>query len=144
MIVGEQDAPLLGQSRNLAEAIPGAELAVIPDAGHSPQFENTDAWWKALSGLPRVTAERRGPRMTEVKGHGGDLALAALANHGIDKLFTLSGGHIFPFYDAAVKGTTGDWRIVDVRHEQTATFAAEATAKLTRRPASPCSPPVRV
>jgi pimeloyl-ACP methyl ester carboxylesterase len=49
VIVGEQDVALLSQSRNLAEAIPGAELAVIPDAGHSPQFENTDAWWKALS-----------------------------------------------------------------------------------------------
>jgi pimeloyl-ACP methyl ester carboxylesterase len=49
VIVGEQDTPLLGQSRNLAEAIPGAQLAVIADAGHSPQFENTDVWWKALT-----------------------------------------------------------------------------------------------
>src|SRR3954451_8176362 len=49
-------------------------------------------------------------------------------------MFTLSGGHIFPFYDAVAKGTFDDWRIIDVRHEQTATFAAEATAKLTRRP----------
>jgi acetolactate synthase-1/2/3 large subunit len=72
--------------------------------------------------------------MSERSGHGGELALAALANHGVRELFTLSGGHIFPFYDAAVKGTTGEWRLVDVRHEQTATFAAEATAKLTRRP----------
>jgi acetolactate synthase-1/2/3 large subunit len=71
--------------------------------------------------------------MTEVNGHGGELALAALANYGVRELFTLSGGHIFPFYDAAVKGTTGEWRLIDVRHEQTATFAAEATAKLTRR-----------
>jgi pimeloyl-ACP methyl ester carboxylesterase len=57
VLVGEQDAPLLRQSRNMAEAIPGAELAVLPDAGHSPQFENTDAWWKALtdflSSVPR-------------------------------------------------------------------------------------------
>jgi pimeloyl-ACP methyl ester carboxylesterase len=49
VIVGEQDAPLLGQSRNMAEAVPGAQLAVITDAGHSPQFENTEAWWKALT-----------------------------------------------------------------------------------------------
>jgi pimeloyl-ACP methyl ester carboxylesterase len=49
VLVGEQDTPLLGQSRNMAEAIPGAELAVLPDAGHSPQFENTDAWWKSLT-----------------------------------------------------------------------------------------------
>ena len=31
-------------------------------------------------------------------------------------------------------------RLLDVRHEQTAVFAAEATARLTRRPAWPCSP----
>jgi len=46
-------------------------------------------------------------------------------------MFTLSGGHVFPVYDGAV---TADppMRIVDVRHEQTAVFAAEATARLTR------------
>ena len=70
--------------------------------------------------------------MALVSGHGGDLALAALRPYGVDTLFTLSGGHIFPLYDAAVK--TGDVRILDVRHEQTATFAAEGVAKLTRRP----------
>jgi len=38
-------------------AIPNAELTVIPDAGHSPQFENPDAWWAALSTfLARVDA----------------------------------------------------------------------------------------
>ena len=73
--------------------------------------------------------------MSERKqGHGGELALAALAGYGVREMFTLSGGHIFPFYDAVVKGANNDWRIIDVRHEQTATFAAEATAKLTRRP----------
>ena len=72
--------------------------------------------------------------MNTVTGHGGELALAVLHRYGVRELFTLSGGHIFPFYDAAVNGEAGGWRIVDVRHEQTATFAAEATAKLTRRP----------
>ncbi|HEY2812604.1 MAG TPA: alpha/beta hydrolase [Acidimicrobiales bacterium] len=57
VIVGEQDRPLLGQSRNMAEAIPGAELAVIADAGHSPQFENPDGWWGALSGFLASVAE---------------------------------------------------------------------------------------
>jgi acetolactate synthase-1/2/3 large subunit len=66
-----------------------------------------------------------------IEGHGGELALAALQRYGVTELFTLSGGHIFPFYDAAVKAGV---RIVDVRHEQTATFAAEGTAKLLRRP----------
>lgn len=49
VMVGEEDAPFLKPSHRMAEAIPGAELAVIPDAGHSPQFENPDAWWSALS-----------------------------------------------------------------------------------------------
>ena len=49
VVVGDQDEPFLKPSRRMAEAIPGAELAVIPDAGHSPQFENPDAWWQALS-----------------------------------------------------------------------------------------------
>src|SRR5438874_7589800 len=66
-----------------------------------------------------------------VTGHGGQLALAALRAFGVTGLFTLSGGHVFRLYDAAHK--TG-LRIVDVRHEQSAVFAAEAVAKLQRRP----------
>lgn len=70
--------------------------------------------------------------MTErVEGHGGALALAALRAHGVREMFTLSGGHVFPLYDAA--HTTG-FPIYDVRHEQSAVFAAEAVAKLQRRP----------
>src|ERR1700757_3386485 len=50
-------------------------------------------------------------------------------------MFTLSGGHVFPLYDAVVKdGASPAMRLVDVRHEQTAVFAAEATARLTRAP----------
>ena len=56
--------------------------------------------------------------------------------HGVEEMFTLSGGHVFPVYDA--RGHGRGVRIVDVRHEQTATFAAEGMAKLTRRPGSPC------
>lgn len=66
-------------------------------------------------------------------GHGGDHAVAAFRAHGLDTMFTLSGGHVFPVYDGAVKAAE-PLRIVDVRHEQSAVFAAEATAKLTRRP----------
>jgi acetolactate synthase I/II/III large subunit len=66
-----------------------------------------------------------------IQDHGGQLALSVLRNHGVGTVYTLSGGHIFPFYDAAVKRDP-QVRIVDTRHEQTATFAAEATAKLTR------------
>ncbi|MCU1451425.1 MAG: putative hydrolase or acyltransferase of alpha/beta superfamily [Acidimicrobiales bacterium] len=51
VIVGEQDRPFLGPSERMAKAIPDARLVVVPDAGHSPQFENPDAWWDALTGF---------------------------------------------------------------------------------------------
>src|SRR5262245_22622592 len=70
--------------------------------------------------------------MTEnIEGHGGDLALATLQAYGATAMFTLSGGHVFPLLDAAHKS---GFPLIDVRHEQSAVFAAEAVAKLTRRP----------
>lgn len=73
--------------------------------------------------------------------HGGTQAIQAAAAHGARHLFTLSGAHIFPLYDAAVGGAAGlssgrpgPMRLVDVRHEQTALFAAEGIGKLTRVP----------
>jgi acetolactate synthase-1/2/3 large subunit len=65
--------------------------------------------------------------------HGGAHAVAAARKHGVSTMFTLSGGHVFPLYDGAV---TADppMPIIDVRHEQSAVFAAEATARLTRSP----------
>jgi acetolactate synthase I/II/III large subunit len=66
-------------------------------------------------------------------GHGGARAVAAARDHGAETMFTLSGGHVFPLYDGAVRAEP-PMRIVDVRHEQTAVFAAEATARLTRSP----------
>src|SRR5580658_1991634 len=65
--------------------------------------------------------------------HGGVLAVAAARAHGVSTMFTLSGGHVFPLYDGAVTAEP-PMRLVDVRHEQTAVFAAEATARLTRVP----------
>jgi pimeloyl-ACP methyl ester carboxylesterase len=49
VMVGEQDKPFLDGSRRLADAIGGASLVVIDDAGHHPQFENPDAWFAALT-----------------------------------------------------------------------------------------------
>ncbi len=83
-----------------------------------------------------------------ITGHGGELAVAAALAHGVTTMFTLSGAHVFPLYDAAVGGSDavedaphataaqhgGPMRLVDVRHEQTAVFAAEGMAKLTRVP----------
>jgi acetolactate synthase-1/2/3 large subunit len=54
-----------------------------------------------------------------------------LRAHGVSRLFTLSGGHLFSVYDGCrAEGI----EIVDVRHEQTAAFAAEGWAKVTREP----------
>jgi len=62
---------------------------------------------------------------------GGHLVARRLKAHGVTKLFTLSGGHLFSIYDGCrAQGID----IVDVRHEQTAAFAAEGWAKVTRCP----------
>ncbi|MGK2877015.1 MAG: acetolactate synthase [Solirubrobacterales bacterium] len=61
--------------------------------------------------------------------HGGKLVARRLEAAGVSKLFTLSGGHIFPIYDGCRERGID---IVDVRHEQTAAFAAEGWAKVTR------------
>ncbi|MCU1353213.1 MAG: putative hydrolase or acyltransferase of alpha/beta superfamily [Acidimicrobiales bacterium] len=49
VLVGDQDADFVPASERMAEAIPGARLVVIPDAGHSPQFEAPEPWWHAVS-----------------------------------------------------------------------------------------------
>ena len=89
-----------------------------------------------------ATGVRSGSQRTGDAGHvtegetmaelaSGHLAVRALKQAGVDHLFTLSGGHIFPLYDGC---RHEDVTLVDTRHEQTAAFAAEGLAKLTRRP----------
>jgi 3-oxoadipate enol-lactonase len=51
VIVGDQDEPFVDASRAMAAVIPGAELVVVRDAGHSPQFENPGRWFEALDGF---------------------------------------------------------------------------------------------
>src|SRR4051812_21070326 len=57
--------------------------------------------------------------------HGGRLVARRLAAHGVTKLFTLSGGHLFSIYDGCREEGID---IVDVRHESCAAFAAEGWA----------------
>jgi acetolactate synthase-1/2/3 large subunit len=85
----------------------------------------------ASSAGAKVQNDEPAPRPTDE--HGGQSVLRAAVRHGVDTVFTLSGAHVFPVYDAAV---TADppVRLLDVRHEQTAVFAAEGYAKLTRTP----------
>src|SRR6202012_1318277 len=63
--------------------------------------------------------------------HGGRLIAKRLKAHGVSKLFTLSGGHLFSLYEGCRDEGID---IVDVRHEATAGFAAEGWSKVTRQP----------
>ena len=67
----------------------------------------------------------------EKQPHGGLLLARRLKAHGVSKLFTLSGGHLFSIYDGC---RTEGIDLVDVRHESAAAFAAEGWAKVTREP----------
>ena len=75
---------------------------------------------------------RAGPMSAAaVPAHGGERVAAALEAHGVRLIFTLCGGHISPILVAAkARGI----RIVDVRDEATAVFAADAVARLTGSP----------
>ena len=60
--------------------------------------------------------------------HGGDLIADVLARHGVTHMFTLCGGHISPILTGAqARGI----RVVDVRDEVNAVFAADAVARMT-------------
>ncbi len=62
---------------------------------------------------------------------GGERVAAVLAEQGVRWLFTLCGGHISPILVACrARGV----RVVDVRHEQSAVFAADAASRLTGVP----------
>ena len=61
--------------------------------------------------------------------HGGVAISRTLKDLGVTHLFTLTGGHIFPILDGCHHDGI---RIVDTRHEQSAAFAAEGWARLTR------------
>jgi acetolactate synthase-1/2/3 large subunit len=70
-------------------------------------------------------------KIERITAHGGDRVAAALQVNGVRSVFTLCGGHISPILTAAnARGI----RVVDVRDEATAVFAADATARLTGVP----------
>jgi acetolactate synthase-1/2/3 large subunit len=82
-----------------------------------------------------ATRDETQPAATEIAEerapHGGLLLARRLKAHGITKLFTLSGGHLFSLYDGC---RTEGIDLIDVRHESAAAFAAEGWAKVTRQP----------
>jgi len=62
-------------------------------------------------------------------GNAGELIALALKRAGVSHLFTLNGGHIWAILMGAEEHGI---RLIDVRHEQSAAFAAEGWAKVTR------------
>ena len=63
--------------------------------------------------------------------HGGDRVAEVLLRQEIPFLFTLCGGHISPILSGAKQRGI---RVIDVRDEATAVFAADAWARLSGRP----------
>jgi acetolactate synthase-1/2/3 large subunit len=60
--------------------------------------------------------------------HGGAIIADVLARHGVRHLFTLCGGHISPILTGA---ESRGIKVVDVRDEGNAVFAADAVARMT-------------
>ncbi|MDY0220114.1 MAG: thiamine pyrophosphate-binding protein [Desulfobacterium sp.] len=63
--------------------------------------------------------------------NGGEKIAQVLKNQGVEFIFTLCGGHISPILVGAKKAGI---RVIDVRQEPTAVFAADAVSRLTGIP----------
>eukprot|EP00929_Paragymnodinium_shiwhaense_P118736 TRINITY_DN90648_c0_g1_i1.p1 TRINITY_DN90648_c0_g1~~TRINITY_DN90648_c0_g1_i1.p1 ORF type:complete len:696 (+),score=211.27 TRINITY_DN90648_c0_g1_i1:61-2148(+) len=70
-------------------------------------------------------------KVEETASHPGDAISEVLVAHGVKFVFCLSGGHISPILVGAEKAGV---KVVDVRHEVNAVFAADAVARLTGVP----------
>jgi acetolactate synthase-1/2/3 large subunit len=66
-----------------------------------------------------------------MESHGGDVIARFLKERGTAHLFALCGGHIAPILTAAHRRGL---RVIDMRHEANAVFAADAVARLSGRP----------
>ncbi len=64
----------------------------------------------------------------ELERHGGSIIADVLARHGVKHLFTLCGGHISPILTGC---ESRGIKVVDVRDEGHAVFAADAAARMT-------------
>jgi acetolactate synthase-1/2/3 large subunit len=69
--------------------------------------------------------------MAESKMNAGSLAAQALVERGVNRVFFIAGGHIYPILDGLHKLGVN---LVSTRHEQAAVFMAEAWGRMTRRP----------
>jgi pimeloyl-ACP methyl ester carboxylesterase len=58
VLVGDEDTHFVPAAHAMAETIPHARLVVVPDSGHSPQFENPEAYFDAIGDFLRRTSDR--------------------------------------------------------------------------------------
>ena len=63
--------------------------------------------------------------------NGGDAAARVLIDLGVEFVFTLTGGHLNHIHDTLENSSV---RLFDTRHEQAATFMADAYARMTGKP----------
>src|SRR5262245_1062244 len=62
------------------------------------------------------------------KNRGADSLASSLAARGVKRIFTLSGNHVMPVFDAALDAGI---ELVHVRHEAAAVHMADAWSRLT-------------
>jgi acetolactate synthase-1/2/3 large subunit len=69
--------------------------------------------------------------MSKLGNRGADALIGALARAGVKQVFTLSGNHIMPIFDAALDAGI---RLIHTRHEASTVHMADAWARLTGEP----------
>ena len=63
-----------------------------------------------------------------MKTRGADRLIATLAQAGVQRIFTVSGNHIMPVFDAAVDGGI---ELIHARHEAAAVHMADASSRIS-------------
>lgn len=71
------------------------------------------------------------PERARTVRRGADVVIQALARAGVTRIFTLSGNHIMPLFDAALDAGI---HLLHTRHEAAAVHMADAWARLTGEP----------
>ena len=73
----------------------------------------------------------RSRRSVTMHGTGGDAVVEALRGLGVDTVFGIASVHNLPILDAMRRA--GGFRIIDMRHEQSAVHAADGYSRVTGR-----------
>src|SRR5688572_18739302 len=107
---------------------PRRRSAILPGEARRANGSHAARAVPRAEGARRFQDPSRRVRLRAMTQHGGDLIADVLARHGATHLFTLCGGHISPILTGAqARGL----RVIDVRDEANAVFAADAVARMT-------------